>query len=170
MTVPFTTPAAPAPAPAPAPSSAIDPAYLQQLQCSRQWRGFLAALGAEFASALPQQDLFMLMARVGMRFASAHPLAPSQTVEGLQAAMNQIWTAFDWGVVGLRQTQAGMEIWHRFSPLTAAFGEERGLWATGFLQGAYQQWLEAAGGTGLRVDVMAPADLLGSVHLRLVVA
>ncbi len=162
MTIPLTTPAAPA--------SVIDPAYLQHLQCSRQWRGFLAALGAEFVSALPQQDLFMLMARVGMRFASGNPLAPSQTVEGLQASMNQIWAAFDWGVVELRQTSAGMEIWHRFSPLTAAFGEERGPWVTGFLQGAYQQWLEAAGGAGLRVDVMAVADLLGSVHLRLVVA
>lgn len=162
MTIPFATPAAP--------SSAIDPAYVQQLQCSRQWRGVLAALGAEFVSALPQQDLFMLMARVGMRFASAHPLSPSQTVEGLQASMNQVWTALDWGVVELRQTNAGMEVWHRFSPLIAAFGEERGPWVVGLLQGIYQQWLEAAGGAGLRVDVMNAPDLLGSVHLRLVVA
>ncbi|PWW46800.1 hypothetical protein [Melaminivora alkalimesophila] len=66
----------------------------------------------------------------------------------------------------LDQTPAGIGIEHRFSPLSAAFGEGAG-WAAGFLQGAYQQWFDAAGADGLRVQPAAPLDGLGSMRLRL---
>lgn len=112
----------------------------------------------------------MLMARIGMRFAAEHPLPASDTVQGLQDSMNRVWDALDWGAAELGQSPSGMEIAHRFSPLAAAFGEPQAPWATGFLQGAYQQWFDAAGGGGLRVEVAAAADVLGSARLRLVAA
>ena len=61
--------------------SSMEPAYIHHLQCSRQWRGFLAAQAEEFASALPPQELATLMARIGMRFAAEHPLSARDTVQ-----------------------------------------------------------------------------------------
>ncbi len=150
--------------------SSMEPAYIHHLQCSRQWRGFLAAQAEEFASALPPQELATLMARIGMRFAAKHPLSARDTVQNLQDAINHAWSALDWGVAELGQSPAGMEITHRFSPLAAAFGEPHADWATGFLQGAYQQWFDAAGGAGLRVEVTAAVDALGTARLRLAAA
>ncbi len=151
------------------PSSAgsLDETYAQRLQCRRQWRGFLTALGQEFSSALPAQDLALLMARVGERFAAAHPLAPSQTVGALQEAMNGVWDALDWGQVEIASISGGMDIQHRFSPLSAAFGTSGTEWTAGFLQGVYQQWFDAAGAGGLKVQVSAAPDGLGSARLRL---
>ena len=150
--------------------SSMEPAYIPHLQCPRQWRGFLAAQAEEFASALPPQELATLMARIGMRFAAEHPLSARDTVQNLQDAINHAWSALDWGVAELGQSPAGMEITHRFSPLAAAFGEPHADWATGFLQGAYQQWFDAAGGAGLRVEVTAAVDALGTARLRLAAA
>ena len=152
------------------PTRSMDPAYAHRLQCARQWRGFLVALGQEFVGALPAQELVTLMARIGVRFAGEHALAPSETVPALQDEMNRVWNALDWGVVELGQTAAGMEIEHRFSPLAAAFGEDEAPWATGFLQGVYQQWFDAAGAAGLKVETLAQADAWGSARFRLVAA
>jgi len=145
-------------------------AHLHQLQCSRQWRGFLAAMGDEFASALPAQELATLMARIGMRFAAAHPLNACETVQELQQDMNRVWDLLEWGWAELGQTSEGIEVTHHFSPLAAAFGEAQAPWACGFLQGVYQHWFAAAGAEGLRVDVVTAADAQGSVRLRLVAA
>lgn len=152
------------------PRSPIEPAYIHRLQCSRQWRGFLAALAEEFASALPPEELATLMARIGMRFAAEHPLPANDTVQALQDAMNRVWDSLDWGMAELGQSSEGMEITHRFSPVAAAFGEPHADWASGFLQGVYQQWFDAAGGAGLRVEVAAAVDALGTARLRLAAA
>lgn len=146
---------------------ALETAHFQQLQCSRQWRDFLAAMGAEFASALPVQDLATLMARIGLRFAAEHPLAACDTVAGLQQEMNRVWESLEWGWAELGQSGEGMEVTHRLSPLTSAFGEAQMPWACGFLQGVYQHWFTTAGAQGLQVDVMAVPDALGSLRLRL---
>lgn len=151
----------------PSAAPTLDTAYAQQLQCQRQWRGFLTALGQEFSAALPAQDVALLMARIGMRFASQNPLTPSDTVEGLQGAMNAVWGALEWGRVEISQTPAGMDIRHRFSPLAAAFGAPQADWAVGFLQGAYQQWFDSAGAGGLKVQPVTGLDPLGSAQLRL---
>lgn len=147
--------------------AAIDVAYAQRLQCQRQWRGFLKALGQEFAEALPAQELTALMARIGLRFAVQHPLSPSETLAGLQQAMNVIWESTSWGEVELSQSSAGMEVRHRFSPLVAAFGDAGAAWPVGFLQGVYQQWFDAAGAGGLQVQTVGTPDALGNVVLRL---
>lgn len=149
------------------PPPSMEPAYLERLQCSRQWRGFLEALGQEFASALPEPELATLMARIGTRFARSHALNPGDTLPALQDEMNRVWEALDWGVVEMHQSAAGVEIAHRFSPLAAAFGAAQTAWATGFLQGVYQQWFDAAGATALRVVPVAPADALGSAQFCL---
>lgn len=144
-----------------------DLAYVRRLQCDPQWRGFLWALGQEFVHALPESELQTLMARIGARFAEHTALPASPTLPALQQAMNQVWGSMQWGQVQLQQTVAGIEIEHRFSPLAAAFEEAASPWATGFLQGVYQQWLDAVGATGLQVQVITPVDAWGTARLRL---
>ncbi len=151
-------------------TATFDADYAQRLQCQRQWRGFLSALAQELSEALPAQENAVLMARIGTRFALQHPLAPSETLTGLQQAMNAVWDRLDWGQVELSQSDASMHIYHRFSPLAAAFGETEAGWAAGFLQGAYQQWLEAAGAGGLSVQVASAPDAAGNVELLLAAA
>jgi len=91
-------------------------------QCSVQWRGFLQALAAEFAAALPPEDLRALMFRVGVRFAAEHPLPACATLDDLQSSMAAVWDRIGWGGVRLQQTAAQLDIHHDLSPLSAAFG------------------------------------------------
>jgi hypothetical protein len=148
-------------------TSAAAASYISQQQCARQWRGFLHALGAEFVSALAPEDLHTLMARVGTRFASEQAPGPCQTLEELQQAMSRIWMELDWGYVLLTQHAEHLEITHHYSPLVAAFGREHAAWSSGFLQGVYQRWFDAAGSEGLRVVLTAPADAWGSAVFHL---
>ena len=136
-------------------------------QCSVQWRGFLQALAAEFAAALPPEDLRALMFRVGVRFAAEHPLPACATLDDLQSSMAAVWDRIGWGGVRLQQTAAQLDIHHDLSPLSAAFGQGHAPWSGGFLEGVYQSWFEQAGAAQLRVAQSAPADAWGCIHFQL---
>lgn len=77
-------------------------------QCTVQWRGFLQALAAEFAAALPPEDLRALMFRVGTRFAAEHPLPTCATLDDLQRSMAAVWDRIGpGGCLGLHPLPAG---------------------------------------------------------------
>ena len=141
--------------------------HLARQQCARQWRHFLHALAAEFATALSPADLRTLSRRIGLRFATELPLPPQPTLDGVQAAMSRQWQDLDWGWVSLVQHTDHVEINHFCSPLTAAFGAPAVDWATGFLEGVYQQWFEQQGAPGLSVSQTQATDGWGSVSFRL---
>ncbi|WP_233589841.1 cellulose biosynthesis protein BcsD [Acidovorax sp. FJL06] len=141
--------------------------HLVQQQCAVQWRGFFQALAAEFAAALPPEDLRALMFRVGARFAAEHPLPACATLDELQRGMTAVWERIDWGWVRLTQEAAQLDIRHSLSPVSAAFGPSHVLWSGGFLEGVYQAWFEQAGAGQLKVVQVAPADAWGGVHLQL---
>lgn len=142
-------------------------AHLARQQCSAQWRGFFQALAAEFVAALAPEDLRALMARVGARFAADHPLPACATLEDLQRSMTAVWAGVGWGWVDLTQEAAQLNIQHRLSPVSAAFGPNHGDWSGGFLEGVYQTWFEQAGAGQLKVVQCAPADAWGCVSLQL---
>jgi len=112
--------------------------------CSRQWRGFLQAMADEFADALPDAELARLMARMGERFALAHPLAPADDLAVLQAACNGIWSNLDWGSAQFSEQPGEVTIEHLGAPLSALLGAGAS-WAGGFLEGVYRGWFQAAG-------------------------
>lgn len=141
--------------------------HLARQQCSVQWQGFFQALAAEFVAALPPEDLRALMFRVGARFAADHPLPACATVEDLQRSMTAVWKSIGWGWVDLAQEAAQLNIHHRLSPVSAAFGPDHVQWSVGFLEGVYQSWFEQAGAGQLKVVQCAPADAWGCVHLQL---
>jgi len=149
------------------PSSPDVTNHLALQRCSMQWRGFFQALAAEFAAALPPEDLRALMFRVGVRFAADHPLPACATVEDLQRGMTAVWERIDWGWVDLTQEVGQLNIHHSLSPVSAALGPDHVQWSGGFLEGVYQSWFEQAGAGPLKVAQCAPADAWGCVHLQL---
>jgi hypothetical protein len=141
--------------------------HLSQLQCSRQWRGFLQALAAEFTQALSNEELRELMFRVGERFACAHLLGPCATLSDLQQRMTDVWCNADWGSVTLVQQKEQLSIIHHCAPLLAGMDKSNIDWSLGFLQGAYQKWFDTAGAGSLRVAPGEPTDAWGSASFSL---
>ncbi len=141
--------------------------YFAELQCSRQWKGFLRALAEEFSLQLPEADLQALMRRLGIRFAQGEPLPACQTLDELQIAMGRIWVAQDWGWVTLEESQGSLRIAHFCVPLFTALGPASLKWAPAFLEGVYQEWFRQSQAGELQVRHVAGPDAAGSVELRL---
>lgn len=136
-------------------SSLLD--HYRTQACSRQWRGFLHAMAAEFADALPEAELARLMARMGERFAVAHPLAPADDLAVLQDACNRVWGELEWGRTQFSEQPDEVTIDHIGAPLSALLGGAAG-WSGGFLEGVYRGWFQAAGMLpGLDVQPLAGA-------------
>ncbi|KAF1686580.1 cellulose synthase [Pseudoxanthomonas broegbernensis] len=118
--------------------------YYRSQACSLQWRGFVRALGEEFELALEEADRLRLMARIGTRFALAHPLPGVASLDALQGAANAAWAALDWGYATFEEQHDRVLIRHGASPLAAAMGGPSAFVA-GFLEGVYRQWFRDAG-------------------------
>ncbi|QHI98930.1 cellulose synthase [Xylophilus rhododendri] len=141
--------------------------YFAELQCSRQWKGFLRALSEEFAQQLPEAELRNLMHRLGTRFAQAEALPACRTLDELQLAMGRVWVAQDWGWVALQEVQGSLRIQHYCAPLFTALGTLATAWAPAFLEGVYQEWFRQSQAGGLQVRQVAGPDASGSIELRL---
>jgi hypothetical protein len=122
--------------------------YHASHQASKQWRGFLTALAQEFETQLDTAHLRELMARIGVRFADAHPAGACATLDELVAFFNTTWSSLDWGFVNLVEQDEYLAIEHFCAPL-AAFGNTAATWTPAFLEGAYQRWLSELGAAGL---------------------
>ncbi|MET3604593.1 hypothetical protein ABIC99_002409 [Sphaerotilus sulfidivorans] len=132
-----------------------DHEYHQQHQCSRQWRPFLFCLGQELAERLGPDGARALMRRLGGAMSRERPLPALELLPDLEAAMNALWSDMDWGWVELQDTGDALRIVHHCAPLDAAFGVSARAWSGALLEGAYEQWLKAAGaGDRLRVRQM----------------
>lgn len=126
--------------------------HLLERHVSLQWRGFLEALAGEFTDQLDRGELRQLMARIGMRFAAAHPLGPCESTDDLAVALNTRWRDAQWGYAELSDEHDFLRIVHYAAPLRA-FGDGHLAWSSAFLQGVYQGWFDSVGATGLRVAV-----------------
>ncbi|UYB51672.1 hypothetical protein OCJ37_17130 [Xanthomonas sp. AM6] len=149
-------------------SSSEPQTHFRTQACSRQWRGFLRALAQEFAAELAAEDMALLMARIGRRFAAEHPLGACATLEELQAAANRVWERAEWGYVRFEEQADRVDLHHVGSPLQIALaGETAG--ADGFLEGVYHAWFEQAGmlaGLGIRAVPVADEDVRRFVLCR----
>lgn len=135
--------------------------YYRSQACVPQWRGFLHALGAEFEQALDPSDRARLMARIGARFAEAHPLPAVASLDALQAAANAVWSSLEWGYGSFEEQQDRVLIRHGASPLATVLGTGSAC-ADGFLEGVYRQWFQAAGmsaGLDVRSGAAESADV-----------
>jgi hypothetical protein len=140
--------------------------YLLQRQISPQWRGMLTALAEEFETQIGQDELRQLMYRVGVRFATAHPLPPCGSTADLAHALNARWLEADWGYVELADEADYLRIVHSCAPLQA-FGVNALNWTPAFLEGVYQTWLSSLGAEGLSVVQASAFDEYATVEYRL---
>lgn len=127
--------------------------------CSRQWRGFVRAMAEEFAAELPVHELPVLMGRIGLRFARAHPLRESVSLAEVESAANGIWSEHEWGVCRLIERADCVEILHACAPINVALADD---WSDGFLEGVYEGWFRQLGmlaGLAVRATPPASADL-----------
>lgn len=115
-------------------------AYYGDRQVSAQWRDVLRALADEFDTQLGVPELRALMARIGERFARGKPLGACETLDDLELALNRVWSSLDWGWTELVDLSEHLAVRHFCAPLEAAFGARAALWASAFLEGAYQRW------------------------------
>lgn len=107
---------------------------------------------------------------IGLRMARGCPLPEVDRLDGLAAAMNDVWRALDWGHVLLESDEDGIGIVHVDAPLKMA-DDESGLWAAAFtsiLEGVYDGWFRSLGsGPKLRTTLKArTADRVEFHHGR----
>jgi hypothetical protein len=130
--------------------------YHLRHQCSAQWRPFLAALAQELNARIETDQCRALLRRLGTAMARNAPLPPLELLPDLEAAMNHVWSGMRWGWVELNDTDDALRIVHHCAPIEAAFGSGSRTWSPAVLEGAYEQWLRAAGaGDRLRVQQVA---------------
>jgi Cellulose synthase subunit D len=120
-------------------------AYYGDQQVSPQWRDLLRAMAEEFDGQLAVPELRALMSRIGERFAAAQPLGACATLDEVEAALNALWRAIDWGWIELVDLSEHLAVRHYCAPIAAAFGPTAAVWASAFLEGAYQTWFTALG-------------------------
>ncbi|CAB3751972.1 cellulose biosynthesis protein BcsD [Paraburkholderia humisilvae] len=131
--------------------------YYTRHHASTQWRAFLTALAEEFETQLETAQLRELMARIGVRFADAHPAGACATLDDLTSFFNNTWSSLDWGFVNLVEQDDYLAIEHFGAPL-GAFGEAAGTWAPAFLEGAYRHWLQGLGAGALALQHVESGD------------
>jgi Cellulose synthase subunit D len=130
--------------------------YHLRYQCSPQWRPFLGALALELNTRIETEQSRALMRRLGASMARSAPLPALELLPDLEAAMNSVWSAMNWGWVELNDTDDALRIVHHCAPIEVAFGANSRAWSPAVLEGAYEQWLRAAGaGDRLRVQQLA---------------
>lgn len=132
--------------------------YYTRHHASTQWRAFLTALAEEFETQLETAQLRELMARIGVRFADAHPAIACATLDDLASFFNKTWSSLDWGFVNLVEQSDYLAIEHFCAPL-AAFGTAGAIWTPAFLEGAYQRWLHALGAGTLALQQVQTGNL-----------
>lgn len=101
-------------------------------------------MAEEFAEALPETDLARLMARIGERFAHAHPLPEVASLDALAEAANVVWAGLSWGAVRMEESGDHVVVEHLAAPLTVLLAHH-GNWGMSFLQGVYRAWFREAG-------------------------
>lgn len=119
--------------------------YHESQQCSVQWRAFLAAFSAEFASKGEPRDLRAFMYQLGHGMGASFAVTDGSSLPALESCMNRIWAELNWGWVQLIEEPDSLVVAHHASPLKAAFGASALEWTPALLEGIYAQWFETLG-------------------------
>lgn len=132
--------------------------YLEDVQCSKQWQGFLAALAAELEAQAAEDELRALMKRVGFRVVSDWPAFECGSLEELQSAVNAIWRDMDWGWVEMLDKGDHIKLAHHAAPLRAVFGDAALPWVSAVLEGVYGELFSRMGADDALAMQRLPAE------------
>ncbi len=125
----------------------LDQAYYAVRSCSPQWRVFLAAFAVELQAGAEPDEVRGFLRQIGRRMAEVLVLPKTDTVEALEAAMNEAWSRIEWGWVRLFPEDAGIRIVHGAYPNAFADPTNQ-LWpegASAVMEGVYGQWMLGQG-------------------------
>jgi hypothetical protein len=139
-------------------------AYLARRDVSRQWRGFLGALLETLEGQMDSAARDALLRAVGQRLAAAMPLPPAETLEGLEARMNEALASATWGHVALEldPQDRRLRFRHSAAPCVSTPHDPAGAWIGPVLEGLYGAWLSAqpggaeAGPATVRLEALEP--------------
>ncbi len=92
------------------PSARSPLSLAERRSCAPQWRAFLEALAAGLPETVGNELALTTLAGVGRRMAQSHTLGACNTLEELEAAMNRVLDALDWGSIEVRETADSVEL------------------------------------------------------------
>jgi hypothetical protein len=125
----------------------LDQAYHAARSCSAQWRVFLSAFAWELNTGAEPAEVRGFLRQIGRRMADLMVLPKTDTIEALEAAMNQAWGRIEWGWVKLFAEHDTILILHGAYP--NAFSDPTNtVWPTGaaaVMEGVYGQWMLGQG-------------------------
>jgi len=110
-----------------------------------RWAGLLRALAEELAAQMSAAEIRAFFAILGRRWARSMPLPKGGGLADFEQAANAVFSRADWGWVRIRDLGNSVEIQHSCSPLRGAFGLDAMEWASGLLEGVYEEWLREQG-------------------------
>jgi hypothetical protein len=125
----------------------FDRVYHSARSCSSQWRVFLSAFALELHVGAEPAEVRGFLRQIGRRMADDMILPKTDTVEALEAAMNEAWGCIDWGWVKLFPEDDGVRIVHGAYP-NAFSDPSHVVWPDGaaaVMEGVYGQWMLAQG-------------------------
>jgi hypothetical protein len=135
----------------------LDHAYHSVRSCSPQWRVFLSAFAVELNIGAEPAEVRGFLRQIGRRMADNMTLPKTDTVENLEAAMNEAWSDIEWGWVRLFPEDDAIRIVHGAYP--NAFSDPSNVvWPDGaaaVMEGVYGQWMLAQGSPLSRVRRVA---------------
>lgn len=153
------------------PMTAAEPnalSYLARRGVAAQWRLFLRALVETLDANLDAASRDALLRAVGARFGALAPLPACGGLAELEARMNEVLAAADWGWVeiALDPGDRTLVLMHRAAPAVATGADPGGGWIAAVLEGIYGSWLAAQPGAEANLLPRRVAVAGGSITLR----
>lgn len=143
-------------------------AYLARRGVAAQWRIFLRALVETLDANLDPVSRDALLRAVGARFATLSPLPPCGGLAELEARMNEVLAAADWGWVeiALDPGDRTLVLLHCAAPAVATEADPAGGWIGAVLEGLYGAWLAAQPGAEPQLMPRRAGAAGGTLTLR----
>lgn len=123
--------------------------YYTQRHCSTQWKQLLTLVFDELFSSADRAETLGFWRHIGQRMAVAYPLDECETLETLEAHMNDVFARLDWGWTALSAEEKQVRICHMACPVPGHDETEieQGLLAmSAVLEGLYAKWFSQQGG------------------------
>ncbi|MDO9454011.1 MAG: cellulose biosynthesis protein BcsD [Stagnimonas sp.] len=119
--------------------------YFLSRPADGRWSGILRALSEELTAQMSAAEIRAFFAVLGRRWARTMPLAKGGDLKDFESAANAALASVDWGWVRVRDLGSSVEFKHSCAPLRSAFGADALDWASGLLEGLYEEWLREQG-------------------------
>lgn len=143
-------------------------AYLVRRSASPQWRGFLRALVETLDEHMDAEARDTLLRTVGGRMGALSPLPGCTSLAELEARMNDVLAATDWGYVELAfdPDDHALMLTHSAAPALTTAADPGGTCIAAVLEGLHAAWLAGQPGAEAGLSAQRVATTPAAVVLR----